>query len=115
MNDKNRNFENANVGVIVILEERNRESIYTISRLTKTQIFISINPNYEMKFNRKSGYLIGSSGWNLSSIYIPTSEQFIIVKNNNRKLILAHKLRSTDFFSLDLPTLENLFKLLPEK
>ena len=38
-----------------------------------------------------------------------------IDKLSNRKLILAHKLRSTDFFSLDLPTLENLFKLLPEK
>lgn len=87
----------------------------TVSRITKSQIFIkskiNFNPDYEAAFWKKDGYKVGRSDWSYERLIEPTEEIKKRVHINNLKA-RVNKMRDKLATPQDEETLVKLIEAL---
>jgi hypothetical protein len=86
--------------------------IYTIDRITKTQVFAS-----HLKLRRTDGRKVGSDEWERAEPYEPAKHDPIIAAelNARRRSGLAHEIgqiRRQELEALSIGTLEQILKLI---
>jgi hypothetical protein len=104
---ESESFENLKVGDRVFYDSQSATAIYTIARLTQTQIILKNG----QRFRKEDGWLVGGDTWATTAIRILTPariEAFTLLKLRRE----AIRLRDNLTIPLDKETLEKLIKAL---
>lgn len=103
-------LENIKVGDKVILSSRYNDEVIEVTRLTKTQIICGAS-----KFNRRTGYRVGSDRWSVTKIKIATDEDIRrIEREHSRRKLISYITRYTGYQYLSDEKLEQIYNILQE-
>lgn len=81
-------LENVQVGDVVIVDKPHRpRKVRRVSKVTKTMIVVD-----HARYNRKTGRLVGATGWHWSRIKIGTADEITEVINETDKQIMVDTL-----------------------
>lgn len=100
-------LENLKSGDKVILNSGfNDKNVVTVKRTTKTQVIIerkvATGTQYEQKFSKIHGSMVGGYGYNSPWISEPTPEKIAEIRTNNEKRRIINKISAFDFKKVGL-------------
>jgi len=83
-------------------------SIYTVKRVTKTQIALN---EIATKYRIDSGYRVGSSPWNFSSLIEATPELINDIRIKKHRSNMVYQFNNIDENCLTIEQLEKIIKI----
>ena len=105
---------NLKIGGKVIITTRDYRIVGEVSKLTKTMIVVKWGKEGKSRFNRQSGYSVGTDIWDSQNIEEAIPEVIIEVKEENRKKHLVNYFHKVGWTNIDLITLEAVYTLVKE-
>lgn len=95
-------------GDVVMISASNwhPEKLAKIDRITKTQIVVG-----ELKFNKNTGYMVGTDVWNRRYLYIPNEEDIKRITTSKRRFDLLNYVKN-NIESCSVGQLEEIYGIM---